>query len=95
MIKHIVFFKMKDTSKEGLQTTKDVLMNMQGKIPQLKSIEVGLDVLHSERSYDVALITEFASLEDLQAYNVHPIHKEVIAYMSMARDAAVTVDFEF
>ncbi|MVP00326.1 MULTISPECIES: Dabb family protein [Paenibacillus] len=95
MITHIVFFKMKDRSPESVQRTKDKLVNMEGKIPQLLSIEVGTDVLHSERSYDLALITKFNSLEDLQAYNVHPVHQDVIAYMGEHKDGvAPCVDFE-
>ena len=27
---------------------------MEGKIPELKGLEVGVDVLHTERSYDLA-----------------------------------------
>lgn len=95
MITHIVFFRMKDTSPEGLAKAKAVLMNMKGRIPFLKYIEVGQNVLESERNYDLALITRFDSLDDLNAYQVHPVHQEVIAYMSEARrEPSVAVDFE-
>ncbi|MNE84744.1 Stress responsive A/B Barrel Domain protein [compost metagenome] len=67
---------------------------MEGKIDVLKSIEVGVDVLHSERSYDIALITKFDSMEALDAYQVHPVHQKVIEHMSQVREASVAVDFE-
>nr|WP_315989306.1 Dabb family protein [Desulforamulus aquiferis] len=67
---------------------------MEGKIPQLRHLEVGADVLHTERSYDLALITKFDSLEDLQTYQVHPVHVEVANYLAKVREAAVAVDFE-
>ena len=57
MIKHIVFFKLKDRSPEKVEATVQVLRNMEGKIPQLLSIEVGADLIHSERSFDIALVT--------------------------------------
>lgn len=95
MIKHIVFFKLKDRSPESIERTAAVLRNMEGKIPQLVSIEVGLDVIHSERSYDIALVTELASLEDLQAYQVHPEHQIVIRHINEVKDVSVSVDYEF
>ena len=94
MIKHIVFFKLKDSSPESINRTADVLRNMEGKIPQLKFIEVGIDVIRSERSYDISLITEVESLEDLQAYQVHPVHQLVIQHMNEFKESSIAVDYE-
>lgn len=94
MITHIVFFKLKDNSAESVERTAQVLRDMEGKIDELKHIEVGIDVLHSERSYDIALITKFESMAALDAYQVHPIHKKVIEHMTQVREASVSVDFE-
>ncbi|WP_238655946.1 Dabb family protein [Paenibacillus piscarius] len=94
MIKHIVFFKLKDRSPDKVAETVAVLRNMEGRIPQLLSIEVGTDLIHSERSFDIALVTEVASLEDLQAYQVHPAHKEVIAHINEVKELSVAVDYE-
>lgn len=94
MLTHIVLFKLKDRSPESVAKTAAVLRNMEGKIEQLLSIEVGTDVVHSERSYDVSLVTKFASLEDMQAYQVHPEHKKVIEHMTVAREAQAVVDYE-
>jgi hypothetical protein len=94
MLTHIVFFKLKERTPEVVQKTIEVLFNMEGKIEQLLSIEVGADVVHSERSFDIALVTKFHSLADLAIYNAHPLHQEVIAYMGTVREAAVSVDYE-
>ncbi|MGO4544525.1 Dabb family protein [Paenibacillus sp. 2TAB23] len=94
MLTHIVFFKLKDSSEESVARAAQVLRDMEGKIEVLKSIKVGIDVLHSERSYDIALITTFESLEALEVYQVHPIHKKVIEYMTQVREASASVDFE-
>jgi len=93
MITHIVMFKLKDSSPESVERTAQVLRDMEGKIEELKHLEVGLDVLHSERSYDIALITKFDSMQALEAYQVHPVHKKVIEHMTQAREASVSVDF--
>ncbi|MNO18885.1 Stress responsive A/B Barrel Domain protein [compost metagenome] len=94
MIKHIVFFKLKDRAPEKVQETVAVLRNMEGRIPQLVSIEVGADIIHSERSFDIALVTVVASLDDLQAYQVHPAHKEVIAHINEVKEVSFAVDYE-
>jgi hypothetical protein len=94
MITHIVFFKLKDRSLQSVEKASDVLMGLKGRIPQLRYIEVGIDVLHSERSYDIALVTKFDSLEELEAYQKHPVHVEVAKYMTSVRESAVAVDYE-
>ncbi|WP_373229392.1 Dabb family protein [Cohnella sp.] len=94
MITHIVMFKLKDRTPESIDRTVQVLRNMEGKIDELLHLEVGTDVLHSERSYDIALVTKFESMETLQAYQVHPVHKAVIEHMASVREASVSVDYE-
>jgi len=91
MITHIVLFKLID--RRNAQKARDVLLGMKGKIPQLRHIEAGIDVLHSDRSYDLALITKFDSMEDMKAYQAHPVHVEVLKYMTSVRESSITVDY--
>ena len=92
MITHIVFFKLKD--KHNVKNASEILLGLNGKIPQLRHLEVGIDILHSDRSYDMALVTKFDSLEDMRAYQIHPVHEEVSNYMASVRESSVTVDYE-
>jgi hypothetical protein len=94
MITHIVLFKLKDESAENIEKARNILMGMEGKIPELKYIEVGVDVTHSDRSYNLAFITKFESINDLEAYQVHPIHVKVAEYIVSVRASTVTVDFK-
>ncbi len=94
MITHIVCFKLKERSTENASKTRDVLMSMEGKIQQLLHLEVGIDVLHLERSYDVVLICKFNSLDDLEAYQIHPVHQDIVKYIKSVGEATVSVDFE-
>lgn len=87
-------FKLKDNSPENVEATANVLRNMEGKIEQLKYIEVGVDILRTERSYDISLLTKFDSLADLDAYQVHPEHQKVIEHMSVVRESSIAVDYE-
>lgn len=93
MITHIVLFKLKDSSPSNVEKARDVLLGLKGRIPELRHLEVGIDVLRSERSYDLALVAKFDSLEELQAYQKHPVHLEVAKYMTSVRESAVAVDY--
>jgi hypothetical protein len=95
MISHVVLFKLKDRSPEAIEATMQVLNNMKGKIDVLLDMEVGKDVLHLGRSYDIALIAKFNKLEDIQIYDTHPLHEEVKSHMSRVLDGtSICVDFE-
>lgn len=95
MITHIVLFRLKERTPEGVEKARDLLLSMDGKVEQLRHLEVGLDLIHSERSADIALVTKFDSMEDLQAYQVHPYHaNEVAAYMRSVCASVVAADYE-
>ena len=95
MITHVVLFKLAEPTSENLAAVHDKLLSMQGKVPQLRHLEVGIDVIRSERSYDVALVTRFNSLEDLQSYQVHPYHAgEVVPLMKSLCSSVVAIDYE-
>jgi Stress responsive A/B Barrel Domain len=95
MITHIVFFKLKDRSAESINQAQEKLLSMNGKVEMLRHLEVGLDVVHSARSYDIALYTKFDSLDDLQAYQVHPYHGgDVAPYMREISEAVAVVDYQ-
>jgi hypothetical protein len=95
MVTHIVLFKLSDPSEENLSVTLAKLLSMQGNISQLRHLEAGRDVIRSERSYDIALLTRFDSLADLQAYQVHPYHAgEVVPHMKSVCSSIVAVDYE-
>jgi hypothetical protein len=95
MITHIVFFKLKEATPAQLTATRDLLLSMQGKVPQLRHLEVGIDIIHSERSYDLALFSRFDSMADLQSYQIDPYHAgTVIPHMKSVCAAIVAVDYE-
>lgn len=95
MITHIVLFKLADPTPAAVAAVRDKLLSMQGKIDQLRHLEAGTDVIRSERSYDVALVTRFDSLDDLQAYQVHPYHAgEVVPLMKSVCSSIVAVDYQ-
>ncbi|MBQ8292245.1 MAG: Dabb family protein [Bacilli bacterium] len=96
MIKHIVCYKLKNRTEEAKQNVKKMFMSMPDKIEAIKEIQVGLDFLKSERSYDVVLEITFESVEKMNEYQKHPYHLNTVKpFMKEAKDLSVSVDFEF
>ena len=94
MIKHIVCFKLKDNSPENCEKAKEVLMSMKGNVELLRDIEVGIDFLHSERSYDLILQVVVDDEKALEEYQQHPYHVSVVKkHMHAVRSACVAVDY--
>lgn len=99
MINHVVLFKLKDYSEAEkpmvIAEMKSLLEGLKGKIDELKFIEVGVNYELNSKSYDVALISHFNSVEDLDKYRIHPEHKKVLTRFAELRLERAAVDFEF
>ena len=77
MIKHIVMWTLKDETEHGTkaqaaQKMKEMLEALNGKVPTLKLLEVGVNTFGDTPPCDVVLYSEFASRADLDAYQVQP-----------------------
>lgn len=99
MIKHIVLWRLKDTANgrskiENARLIKSKLESLYGIVPGLLKIEVGFDVSHTESSSDLALYSEFDSLDSLETYQNHPAHKDVMPLVQAARSERRVVDYE-
>jgi len=92
MITHIVFFKLSD--KNEIEKAASLLRGLDQKVPVIRSLNVGVDVARRERSYDIALVARFDSMEDLEAYRVHPEHRKVADYLKEVSSSIASVDYE-
>ena len=63
------------------------------RIPGIEHLQVGRDILHDARSWDVLLIMRFASIQALREYQQHPEHQQVMAFNSPAVAQVGSVDF--
>jgi len=93
MIRHIVLFRLKDKSPESIEKAVAVLRGMEGKVEGMVSLEVGVDLLRSERSCDIALCTLFTDRAALDAYQDHPVHVPVKEYMGAVRESSWSADY--
>lgn len=94
MIVHIVMLKFKEEGKEeNLVKIKELLEALPSKIESLLSMEVGLDFMQSERSYDLVLTTTFNDKEGLSSYAKHPEHLKVVNIIKEVTEISKVVDY--
>jgi DNA-binding SARP family transcriptional activator len=90
MIKHIVVWQMRESaSDEQKQEMKRRLEALISRISQLLKIEVGIDPANETMS----LYSEFTSKETLDAYQAHPAHQEVVAFVRKLVTARSVCDY--
>lgn len=102
MIRHIVLFKFKETANgktkaENLAEAKERMLALKGQIPEIQKMEVHLGVPGANPSnYDYILISDFRSLEDLEAYQKHPLHVAFGNFIKELRepDGRTCLDYE-
>ncbi|WP_236895834.1 Dabb family protein [Clostridium beijerinckii] len=94
MFTHIVLFKLKDPTTENLKFVEKTLLSMNGMIKELKQLEVGVDVIKGDRSYDVGIITRFDNKEDYLSYDVNEFHVEKVKkVIGSYMEGSKTLDF--
>lgn len=94
MLVHIVMFQFKDENKqENLESVKAMLEALPSKIETLRSMEVGIDISRSERSFDMVLISHFDDQAGLDVYAPHSAHQEVVSVIKEVTTLSKVVDY--
>ena len=99
MIRHIVMRKFKSVGagksrEENMEIVRDRLYALRPIIPEIKRMEIGLDIMHTDMSMDLCLLTEFDSVADMKRYAEHPEHLKVSAYVRSVIETRVVLDSE-
>jgi hypothetical protein len=98
MIKHIVLWKLKPfaegaSKEQNMAVMKRELMALKAKIPQIRHLEVGTHLFPSDAAWDIALYSEFANEQDLNAYQKHPDHVKAADFINKVRESRAVVDY--
>jgi quinol monooxygenase YgiN len=98
MVRHIVFWRLSgETAAEKRKAGEEIkarLEALNGRIPGLRRLEVGLDFSQTEQSSDLALYSEFDSRAALDAYQTHPDHAAVVPFIRGLATERRLVDYE-
>ncbi|MCM1523955.1 MAG: Dabb family protein [Ruminococcus sp.] len=98
MIKHIVMFKLKDSSPEKAEAARKKAMELLPNVPSIKKIEVKTNSKEApESNFDIAIICDFEDIKGLNEYQVHPEHKKFGAYITPQREETgrACIDYEY
>ena len=96
MLKHIVFMKFKpEVAEADIAGLKKELGGLPALIPEIKAFKFGQDILHTERSWDFALVSAFDDLNAMKRYQVQPDHQVVLKKVRTMCESIVVVDFEY
>ena len=96
MIRHICMFKLKGDNKDDV--IKEFCEKAQSlkTIPQLKRYEVVYnDKRTPDSNFDVSLIFDFDSVEDLNTYQTSPTHIEFGKFVATVKEDRACIDYEF
>ena len=98
MFNHIVLFKLKDFPDETQKSLvraqiSGSLLELKGKIAELKYLEVGENFELNTSSFDISLVTRFDSPEGFEAYRDHPEHLKVVGLVRANTVDRAVVDY--
>jgi hypothetical protein len=98
MIKHIVMWRVSGSSDqekmESMNLLKQAFESLNGKVPGMRMLEIGIDTSGVDYACDVVLYSEFESLDALTVYANHPEHLRVKGLIGEIRIARHQVDYE-
>jgi transcriptional regulator NrdR family protein len=94
MLHHYVFIKYRRGTPEAhIAEFGRRTLALRAAIAEIEHVEIGRDILHEARSWDLVLIMRFASVEALQRYQPHPEHVKVKEFNTPQVEAVASVDF--
>lgn len=76
------------------QWMKEHLEALVGVVPEIRSIEVGVNCYPGPTAYDAVLISTFDNYEAMNRYKVHPAHVAVADYCKKVSESRVDIDYE-
>ena len=95
MLQHYVLIRYKkDAGDEHIEEFCRRMLALRSSIAGIDYLEIGRDILHDARSWDLILIMRFASVGELRSYQQHPEHQKVMAFNQPFVADVASVDFD-
>ena len=94
MLHHYVFIKYANgTPNAHIEEFCARMEGLRTNVPGIEHLQIGRDMLHDARSWDLILIMRFVSIETLRRYQQHPEHVQLMAFNQPAVAQVGSVDF--
>lgn len=97
-IRHVVAWKLAaedaDTRAQQAAEVARRLAGLVGVVPSIRALSAGPNAAYADANVDVAVVMDFDDVAGLDAYQTHPAHQEVAAYIRSVVAGRMAVDFE-
>lgn len=99
MVRHIVLFQLKKMESDSdklavMNQFKNAIEALPTHIHVIRKVEVQFNMNPAE-AYDIALVSEFDSLDDLNVYAKHPLHIAAGKILAEVKENRACVDYQF
>lgn len=95
MLQHYILLKFKKgVGEEHIGEFCKGMLALRTAISSIQHLEIGRDILHDDRSWDLILIMRFPSTEALRSYQQHPEHLSLMVFNQPSVADVASVDFE-
>lgn len=99
MLKHIVMWRFIDGAEgksraQHAAWMKTHLEALVGTVPEIRSLEVGVNGSQSPMAYDAVMTLTVDDAEALRRYRLHPAHQAISEHCHAVRESRVVVDYE-
>jgi hypothetical protein len=91
LLVHVVLMRFADQGDAAKAKLR--LEELAGAVPEIRSAEVHLDELGTDVSWHLHLRTTHHDADDLRAYQEHPAHLELGAWLRLLLTARAVVDY--
>jgi hypothetical protein len=91
-------FKLKESAEGGdkaanIKALKAKLEALTAQIEEIKFFEVGINFIEASVAYDLALVSEFESIEALYSYQNHPELVLVANFVGKVCESRIVVEY--
>jgi hypothetical protein len=98
MIRHVVSWKLSARDDAGKSAAfveiAEALGALPALIPEIQTLRVAHNQAYLDTNWDVVLIADYNTFDDLEAYQVHPEHVKAAAVVRSHVTDRAAVDFE-
>ncbi|MET8150617.1 Dabb family protein [Actinoplanes sp. NPDC049668] len=91
MLVHVVMMKFADDSDAAKAQSR--LVELSGRVPQIRTMDCQIDELRTAVSWDLVLRTTHRDADDLREYQAHPAHHEFGAWVRPLLTDRAVVDY--
>jgi len=96
MFKHVIMWKVIESplsKQETCEKIKELLKSLNGKIPGLINIDVGINTLDADNTFDVVFTGTFENKEAYVKYGQHEEHAKIVPFFKTIKLDRIIVDY--